>query len=335
MTENTGPANPYEPRPAGDGGSAQPPYQAPPQQGAPGPAPAAPTSDAAPWSAPAQPAAPYDGSAPASPYGSPAPSAPATPSSGAGSAAPYGSPASAAPVPSAGSAAPYGSPASAAPQEPADPYAVPGTGGAAPQGYGAPHAGGHGAPKSDPYAVPPQSGAAPGAQGHGPQGPYAGPQGGYGPQPGGAPGAGAPSTPPAGFKGIYEGPLTGQPVSPSDVKLWSILAQLSTVAGYVLGAGFLGWVGPLIVFVIYKDRDRYVRYNAAEALNAAIAVLIAEIALSIVITIIAVVTFGLGSVLYVLLAVPVVLHLIFAIIGAVKANELSWWNYPVNIRLVK
>ena len=27
--------------------------------------------------------------------------------------------------------------------------------------------------------------------------------------------------------------------------------------------------------------------------------------------------------------------LIFAIIGAVRANHGEWWNYPLNIRLVK
>jgi uncharacterized Tic20 family protein len=140
---------------------------------------------------------------------------------------------------------------------------------------------------------------------------------------------------PAHLKGVFDGPLTGQPISDSDSKLWAMFAQLSAIVGYVIGAGFLGWLGPLIIFLVYKDRDRYVRYNAAESLNAAIATLIAEIALGVVITFLTIITFGIGSVLYVLIGVPALLHIIFAIIGAVKANQGEWWNYPLNIRFVK
>ncbi|MEE1617272.1 DUF4870 domain-containing protein [Brachybacterium sp. J153] len=229
--------------------------------------------------------------------------------------------ASAAPEFPAASTQPVGASAEPAPSaEPstapaaADPYA------AAPQTP---------APSADPYAAPAggaPSGSAP--YGDAPQQPTQ-------PVP---PSSGAPMSfdqAPAHIKGVYPGPLPGQPASDSDAKLWSMFAQLSTIVGYVIGAGFLGWLGPLIIFLVYKDRNRFIRFNAAEALNAAIAVFIAEIALSIVITIIAIVTFGIGSVLYVLVAVPAILHIVFAILGAVKANQGEWWNYPLNIRLVK
>lgn len=140
---------------------------------------------------------------------------------------------------------------------------------------------------------------------------------------------------PQGFKGLYEGPITGQPVSASDSKMWSMFSHLSAVLGYVVGAGFLGWVGPLVIFLMYKDRDRFVRYNAAETLNAAIATVIAEVVLSIAITIFAAVTFGIGSIAFPLVWLPAVLHVIFAIIGAVKSNKGEYWNYPLNIRFVK
>ena len=143
------------------------------------------------------------------------------------------------------------------------------------------------------------------------------------------------SQPPAHVKGVFDGPLTGQPTTDSDSRLWAMFAQLSAIVGYVIGAGFLGWLGPLIIFLVYKDRDRFVRYNAAESLNAAIATVIAEIVLGIVFGIITIITFGIGSVLFVLIGVPALLHIIFAIIGAVKANQGEWWNYPINIRLVK
>lgn len=144
-----------------------------------------------------------------------------------------------------------------------------------------------------------------------------------------------PDQAPAHVKGVFDGPLIGQPTTESDTKLWAMFAHLSAIVGYVIGAGFLGWLGPLIIFLVYKDRNRFVRYNAAEALNAAIATLIVEIALAIVFTIITVITLGFGSVLFALIGVPALIHVVFAIIGAVKAYQGEWWNYPVNIRLVK
>lgn len=143
-----------------------------------------------------------------------------------------------------------------------------------------------------------------------------------------------PSAPPADLKGLHEGPLSGQPVSDSDARLWSLFAHLSVIIGYIVGVGFLGWLGPLIIFLVYKDRDRYVRYNAAEALNAAIAVVILSVVLWIGIGIVGVVTLGIGFLLSPIAYIPAVVHGIFAIVGAVKSNQGAWWNYPVNLRLV-
>lgn len=216
---------------------------------------------------------------------------------------------------------PFGGRPAAEPAPGSSPMPPPSAAGPQPQGGQQPFAG------QQQYANQQQHA---GQQQHVGQQPYGGAQqpGADGPHPSSAP-------LPPGFKGLYEGPLSGQGVSASDSRMWAMFAQLSAVIGYVVGAGFLGWLGPLIIFLMYKDRDRYVRYNAAESLNAAIATVIAEIALLIVISILAVVTFGIGSLLYPLVWVPAVLHVIFAIIGAVKANQGVWWNYPLNIRLVK
>ena len=42
-----------------------------------------------------------------------------------------------------------------------------------------------------------------------------------------------------------------------------------------------------------------------------------------------------GFALFPLVGVPALLQLIFSIIGAVKANQGQWWNYPLNIRFVR
>ncbi|GAA4526813.1 DUF4870 domain-containing protein [Brachybacterium paraconglomeratum] len=223
------------------------------------------------------------------------------------------------PGPSAEQAAPTSDPA----QHPHDPFAyghdtsrVPSPPSAGEPGTQAPHL----------------AGPAPAPAGHSAyQAPGGAPYG----APGGPAGAEQADQPAPGTKGVYEGPLSGQLLSRSDSRMWGMFSQLAVVLGHVVSWGFLGWVGPLIIFVIYKDRDRFVRFHAAEALNGAIAVLIAQIILGIVITIITVFTFGFGSVLYPLVGLPALLQLVFSIIGAVKANQGEYWAYPFNIRLVK
>ena len=49
------------------------------------------------------------------------------------------------------------------------------------------------------------------------------------------------------------------PVSDADRKLWAMLAHL--------GGIILGFVAPLIVFLIYKDRDEFIKDQSTEALN--------------------------------------------------------------------
>ncbi|MGP5481420.1 DUF4870 domain-containing protein [Brachybacterium alimentarium] len=162
----------------------------------------------------------------------------------------------------------------------------------------------------------------------GQQGPYAQQQAPY-------PGPAGVDAPPPGTEGVYEGPLTGQPVNDSDARLWGMLSQLSVTLGHVMTWGFLGWVGPLIIFLVYKDRNRFVRFHAAEALNGAISVAIATVVLWVAIGIFGILTLSLGWALFPLAGVPVLVQLVFSIIGAVKANQGQWWSYPLNIRLVK
>ena len=120
-------------------------------------------------------------------------------------------------------------------------------------------------PSAGTYDAPAGGYAAPGAAG-------ASAQSGHSPYgaPHTAPAGDGPDQPAPGTKGVYEGPLSGQPLSRSDSRMWALFSQLAVVLGHVVSWGFLGWVGPLIIFMMYKDRDRFVRFHAAEALNGAI-----------------------------------------------------------------
>ncbi len=140
-------------------------------------------------------------------------------------------------------------------------------------------------------------------------------------------------TPPPGIKGVSDAPMIGAPLTDSDAKMWGMLAQLSVLIGTFFA--IFGWVGPLIIYLVYHDRNRFVRYQAAEALNGAISVFVLNIAIFIAGTILTIVSFGLLSFALFLVYIPGIVQMVFAIVAAVKANNGIWWNYPVNLRLMK
>ncbi len=56
---------------------------------------------------------------------------------------------------------------------------------------------------------------------------------------------------------------TPQPMSPSDERTWAMLAHLSVLLNLV--TGFLGVAAALIIYLIYRDRSRYVAYQSMQA----------------------------------------------------------------------
>jgi uncharacterized Tic20 family protein len=55
-----------------------------------------------------------------------------------------------------------------------------------------------------------------------------------------------------------------QPLSPSDERTYAMLAHLSALLNLV--TGFLGPVAALVIYMIYKERSRYVAYQALQSL---------------------------------------------------------------------
>ena len=53
------------------------------------------------------------------------------------------------------------------------------------------------------------------------------------------------------------------PLSPSAERTWAMLAHLRVLLNFV--TGFLGVAGALVVYLVYKDRSRYVAYQAMQA----------------------------------------------------------------------
>ena len=150
------------------------------------------------------------------------------------------------------------------------------------------------------------------------------PQAGYQPQGPGYPGApgyqAAPGYPPmdpnAPAYATAYGPVV--PLSPSDERLWATLAHVGQI--------LFSFLPPLIIWLVFRDRSRFVDQHAKEALNFAITVVIAYIVGGILTLIVV------GA--FIALAAWV-LTIVFGIMGAVAANKGQPYRYPISIRFIK
>ncbi|MGT2426800.1 DUF4870 domain-containing protein [Amnibacterium kyonggiense] len=111
-----------------------------------------------------------------------------------------------------------------------------------------------------------------------------------------------------------------QPLSPSDERLWATLIH---VGGIVIG-----FISPLLGYLLLKDRSAFVGANARNALDFQITVTIAAV----VAYVLALVSFGL--LFFLPLAVTVV-DIVFCIIAAVAANRGEVYRYPLAIAFVR
>lgn len=116
------------------------------------------------------------------------------------------------------------------------------------------------------------------------------------------------------------------PLSPTEERNLGMIAHIVPAVLLPLSAGTLGFVGSLVVYLVYKDRGPFVRQHAANSLNVQIItgiLLIASTVLMIVLV---------GFITYPLV---IVVATIIHIMGAVKANNGEWWTPPLTPQLVQ
>jgi hypothetical protein len=129
----------------------------------------------------------------------------------------------------------------------------------------------------------------------------------------------------------YGPPQPHQPpsaaISPREERTWGMLSHVSALAAMALSAGLLGFVGSLVIYVLYKDRGPFVRAHSANSLNVQITMLI-----WLILSIPLILALGLGFL--VMLAAPVVAFVLH-LVGAVKAYNGEWWDPPLTPRFVR
>lgn len=108
------------------------------------------------------------------------------------------------------------------------------------------------------------------------------------------------------------------------------LAHLSTIIAMVVSLGWLSFVGPLVVWLVYKDRSPFVRNAAAGSFNFNIWAWV----ITIVGWLLAFTVIGL-PISFILWAVAVVMTLWCHIKGAVLAQRGELYTYPAKINLLQ
>lgn len=109
-----------------------------------------------------------------------------------------------------------------------------------------------------------------------------------------------------------------QPLSQSDERLWATLIHV--------GGILIGFLAPLIGYLVLKDRSRFVEEHAKTALNFQITVAIA----SVVSGFLMLVLIGL-----LLLVAVWIVNIVFSVMAAVAANRGEPYRYPLTIPFIK
>ncbi len=114
-----------------------------------------------------------------------------------------------------------------------------------------------------------------------------------------------------------------------DERSMAIVAHVSTLVAMIISAGWLSFVGPLVVWALYKNKSEFVRRSAAGALNFNLGMWLMSIVGWICIFTVVGAIIGIP-----LLIFSAVAQVICHIIGAVKANRGELYRYPFQIRVL-
>lgn len=147
--------------------------------------------------------------------------------------------------------------------------------------------------------------------------------------PGSQPPAAPPPMPPAGMP-----PTPPQPLSPSEERTWAMVAHLSVLLNLV--TGFLGVVAALVIYIIFKDRSRYVGYQAMQSF---VFQLVFWAGAGLLIGLMWAITGALSAIIIGILCVPFALlfsvvlglmplaALVYGVYGGIEANEGKDFRY--------
>jgi len=121
-------------------------------------------------------------------------------------------------------------------------------------------------------------------------------------------------------------PSTGGSFSNPDAKQWGLYLHLSQLTNLIVPG--LGIAAPIIIWQIKKDQFPELDPHGKMVANWLISLLIYVLAA----TVAALATCGIGTILYIPVAI---VGIVFPIIGGIKANNGILWKYPLTITFIK
>lgn len=111
-------------------------------------------------------------------------------------------------------------------------------------------------------------------------------------------------------------------MSPESERNWAVAAHLSSFLAAYLALGFLG---PLVMLLVFGDRSPYVRRHAVEALNFNLTWLIYIVVAAILVVLLV------GLPLLIALGLA---YLVLVVLAAVDAANGRHYRYPLTIRFI-
>lgn len=103
----------------------------------------------------------------------------------------------------------------------------------------------------------------------------------------------------------------------TDEKTLAMLAQLLGI--------FTGFLGPLVMYLIAKDDQPFLKHHAAESLNFQLTVLIGYVISGVLMLVL------IGFLTWFAVWIAA---LVFGIMATLAANRGEWYRYPISIRMV-
>ncbi len=124
-------------------------------------------------------------------------------------------------------------------------------------------------------------------------------------------------------------PQPAAPLTEAEDKQWASFAHFGNI---------LGFIPPLVIWLMFKERGARANNEGKEALNWAITVAIVIVGvmiLSFILGLVPIVGIFVGFLTFLIYPAVGIVNLIFAIMGGMKVNEGGAYRYPVNFRLIK
>lgn len=114
-------------------------------------------------------------------------------------------------------------------------------------------------------------------------------------------------------------------------KNWALVAHLAGPFGNVVSMGLLGFVVPVVIWLVQRDERPFVGDQAKEATNFQISIFLLKASL----VIFAILTFGLGLLVVIPgLVLLFVIEIIMGIAAGVRASNGVYYRYPFTLRLL-